>query len=322
MFTNHFLIRKNQKTILLFLLTLLPLAIIYFNNPETTSRMSSTSLYHALKRNSDLSPSSLVNAIYSRYLSYFSPINLFVRGTGEPTQQISGFAEFYSFWFFFWVAGIINIIKNPKKYKNLALLTIISPLPAILTWNWFYPARVLPLFVFFTIIISIGFVSIARHKLALLFIVPLTIMSLTHLIGSITYIFPGTSKGAWQFGMKEIITESSKVEGDYNRIIFETRTAQPHIFILFYSNYSPDKYQKEIKKIADNPKGRKDFNFGKYEFRDVYWFRQDEYAKDTLLVGPPSSLPLEEVRLNKEVDRIIVVKDKEGNVLAHIVGMK
>ena len=69
------------------------------------------------------------------------------------------------------------------------------------------------------------------------------------------------------------------------------------------------------------PIPRKNFNFGKFEFRDVYW-PTDQYDRDVLLISPESSLPIEKVSQNANLKTLVIVKDKWGNTLAHIAGIK
>ena len=266
-------------------------------------------------------PLDFLASIIARYLAYFSPVNIFVRGTPEPTQTIPGFAMFFSFTFFFWIIGLYQITKNHKRFLPLILLTLISPLAATLTWNWFYPARVLPLFFFYSLICALGAYILLKNKKLILFNLLLGFIAINQLFRLTTTLFlyfPYTQRGAWQYGMKQIITEIDKVDDNYDHIIFETNTAQPHIFTLFYLKYPPPKYQVFSKDI---PKPRKNFDFGKFEFRPVLWSTDQKQGR-VLLIGPDSSLPKNLVEKYPEVNYVSDVFDPEGNLLARIVGLK
>lgn len=109
--------------------------------------------------------------------------------------------------------------------------------------------------------------------------------------------------------MKEMVYEITKYQSDYKQVVIETKTAQPYIFLLLYSQYNPAKYQGLSQNI---PSPRKSFDFDKYTFRDIYW-QKDRYLKDTLFIGPTSSLP---------TSSLSEVKDFEGNTLYKVVGTK
>jgi len=321
-------ITKNIKVFFLSLIVLitisLPLLNLHLFQKETLSRLSSTSIlanWNFQESGSLL----LAKQIFSRYISYFSPVNIFVRGTPEPTQSIPGFGMFYLPEFIFWILGFYYIVKHFKKNRLLIGLILIAPIPAIFSWNWFYPLRVLPQFAFYSIVIAWGITKILAilkgirfQKIIYLIIIGYFASLVTNFLISLFFSFPYTQKGSWQYGMKEIVSEIALVETNYEKVIFETRTAQPHIFTLFYSKYSPQMYQKQSK-LIETP--RKNFNFGKYEYRDVL-FREDVFLTNTLLVGPESSLPLDTVRDSEYVDFVRDAVDAEGNILARLVGLK
>lgn len=306
-------------------LILVPIVFLHLTNPAAAGRLGSTSIF-----NQGISWYLLPNQVISRYLSYFSPVNLFVRGSPEPTQQIPGHGMFYAFEAILIPLGIIFLLKNRARYSLFITLLLLFPIPAAITWNWFYPARVLPLFAFFSILSAIGAREIIiyfskKQLITKVFIYSLLLFFSLSQVGSflstLLLYLPYQERGNWQFGMKEILTEVAKYQNEYSKVVIETRTAQPHIFTLFYTQYNPHVYQKEINKIGGIPLPRKSFNFGKYEFRDVYW-PIDQFTNDVLLIGPESSLPLEKVEKNSNLKFTKVVLDKYGNVLTHIVGLK
>ena len=158
-------------------------------SPETFSRLSSTSIFSHYQISFEL-----VKAIIFRYCSYFSPVNLFVRGTPEPIQHIPNFGMFHPIEFFFLVCGVYQIIKGAKNYKMLIFLVLISPIPGILTWNWFYPARVLSLFFFLSLIIAYGMSKIT-NKITFIVVSIILISSILNLFTSLYFYLPYQEKG-------------------------------------------------------------------------------------------------------------------------------
>ena len=319
---------KNPKTHLLKLILpaiiLIPIALLHLTNPEATGRLGST----WIDQNGNMPFFTLINQIATRFVSYFSPASLFVRGTTEPTQTIFGFGMFHYTEFIFWVVGIFTVFKNYKKHKDFIFLLFISLTPAIITWNWFYPARILTYLALTTILISTGFFktwNLFKNKKRFRFLffsasIVLTISLIIKLMTTQLFYMPLRDGGAWQKEMKTISQNMAKHEKDYSTVIIETGTAQPHIFTLFYTKFPPDRYHSFINVTGGVPVPRESFDFDKFVFRPVYWLK-DNTRRDTLFVSKPSSLPLDQVKQNEHVNLIEEIKDTEGNTILHIVGV-
>ncbi len=215
---------------------------------------------------------------------------------------------FYPLEFLFLIAGLYFLIPDLRKHKALFILLAISPIPATITWNWFYPARVLPLFFFLSIIIAYGLYKIL-NKYTLIPILVILGSGILNLATSLYFFLPYQERGNWQYGMREMAEALTKYQNSYQQVVIETKTAQPYIFLLFHTQYDPVKYQEYSKDI---PSPRNSFNFDKYVFRDIYWDK-DKDLQNTLFIGPESSIP---------VTPIYEVKDFEGNVLYRVVGTK
>lgn len=300
-------------------------------------RLEATSIFRVVRFDLNSNTIGFLNQIYllgkniiGRYFSYFSPANLFVRGTNEPNQQIHGFSEFYAIEFVFFILGIISLAKNKFMPRIFTALILLSPLPAIITWNWFLPARVLLLFSMYSILIGLGInfgLSLIKNFkkslfLSLIFIV--TVIFLNNLGELATTIFlylPYMERGNWQYGFREIMNYITPIQDNYNKIIFETGHAQPHIFVLFYGKYDPVKYHMDIVCPDCVEKPRKNFNFGKYEFRNIYW-PVDRSLKNTLFIGSEYSLPEKDIKTTQNARILSNVNDELGNFIARVVEIK
>jgi 4-amino-4-deoxy-L-arabinose transferase-like glycosyltransferase len=299
----------------------IPVLYIHLTNEATLGRFATTTLFHQ-----NVPADKLLTDVASRYFAYFSPVNLFHRGSPEPTQQIPGYGMFYPFEFILAIFGIKKILQT-KKTKTLKLFLVIlftSLLPASITWNWFYPARVLVYFSFLSVISGLGASQLFSAKLRFTLLPITLVLILINLSSFLTTYFmyyPKIEQGSWQYGMKQVLKVVDKYDDNYSKVVFETRTAQPHIFTLFYTRFNPVKYHDFINQTGGIPTPRKNFDFDKYVFRDVYW-PDDQFLTDTLFVSPPSSLPEIKVKENKNLDYFEIVYDKDGSVLGHIAGIK
>lgn len=270
-----------------------------------------------------------------RYLAYFSPTNLFILEAIEPSLRVPYLSVFYPFTFVFWVIGFIYIFKNAKQFKELIFIILLSPIPAAITWNWFYPLRVLPLFAAFTILMGIGakifaewFVNLKKLKISksiktsiiFLTILTLGIWDSFYLLDSLIVIIPSKYYGDWQPGFKESIPVIASLWDNYDQVIIESPQAQPYIFTLFYSAYSPSKYLREadFSKISQSP--RNYYDFGKVKFRRIYWPRDRNLGK-TLFMGTTSSLPEADIKSTPGAKLVKDIYDKSGNVSVRIVAI-
>lgn len=260
--------------------------------------------------------------VVGRYFGYFSPYNLFLREPQEPSTIVVDNSIFHPFEFVPWVVGLIYLTRKIKKHKELFALLVLSPLPAIITWNWFQPGRVMSLLTVFSILIGLGVVKIfenLRIKKVLYFsFVTYGLVSAFYLFDSINVQLSIRDAGNWQPGFRETVPVVMELEKDYAQVIIETPHAQPYIFYLFYGKYPPNKYLAELdlEKIGTP---RKVYDFGKFRFRKIYW-PEDRNLPNTLFVGSEENLPTKDIEQSERIEIVKVVNDRWGGTLAKIVG--
>ena len=261
--------------------------------------------------------------VVGRYSAYFSPHNLFLREPQEPSTILVGNSIFHPFEFIPWIIGLIYIMRNIKKHKEFFALLILSPVPAIITWNWFQPGRVMSLFAVFSILIGVGVVKVFEYlrikKILYFSLVVYGLVSSFYIFYSINIQLTNRDPGNWQPGFRETVPVVMELEKDYDQVIIETPHAQPYIFYLFYGKYSPQKYLDELdlEKIGTP---RKVYDFGKFKFRKIYW-PEDRYLQNTLFVGSEENLPAKDIE-QEGIELVKMVNDRQGGVSAKIVGTK
>lgn len=270
--------------------------------------------------------------LIGRYFAYLSPYNLFLREPQEPVTIVAGNSIFYPFEFVPWLVGLLYLIKNAQKHRELFALLVLAPLPAILTWNWFQPGRTMALFAVFSILIGVGIIKIIEYisgvfgrvinslltqNVFISSVVIYGLISAFYLFDSINVYLPTRDPGNWQPGFKETVPVVMQLEEDYEQVIIETPQAQPHIFYLFYSKYPPQKYLNELdlEKIGTP---RKLYDFGKFKFRKIYW-PEDRNLRNTLFVGNEENLPQKDVETQPGAKVITQIKDRWGNVIHKLV---
>ncbi len=269
--------------------------------------------------------------VVGRFFAYFSPPNLFVREPLEPATVLAGNSLFHPHEFLPWLVGLISVIINFKKQKLLIMLLLMAPIPAVITWNWFQPGRVLLLFTLYSIFIGLGYKSIINYitKKVPFFsfirlgmyaaVIGVGILSAFYVLDSLIVQLPYRDPGNWQPGFKESVPFVFKEARNYNEVVVETPHAQPYIFYLFYGKYSPKDYlaQQDLQKIGTP---RKNYDFGKFIFRKINW-EEDIKMKNTLFVGTDNNLPDNKLDASV-VDLTMKLTDKYGNPGAKLVGTK
>jgi 4-amino-4-deoxy-L-arabinose transferase-like glycosyltransferase len=218
--------------------------------------------------------------LVGRYIGYFSPYNLFLREPLEPSTVVAGNSLFHPFEFIPWVIGLFYLFKNYKKHWEVFIILLLTPLPAILTWNFFQPGRVMALLFLFSVLIGVGLSKLP--KIVYPFVVVLGLLNAFYLFDSINVYLPFRDGGNYQPGFRETVPGVMKSLDQVDQVIIDTPQAQPYIFYLFYGAYDPVKYHKELDlNYIGTP--RKHFDFGKFYFRDIDLV-EDIKLKNTLLV--------------------------------------
>jgi 4-amino-4-deoxy-L-arabinose transferase-like glycosyltransferase len=330
------LLKDNRAKITsgLIILLLSSPTILMMIKGEGLARFHNTSIFSLVKNFSgsyfsltDNTFLFLAKNVFARYLSFFSPANLFVRGTPEPIQRIFGYSVFYPIEFIFYLSGLYFLMKRYKKYWIFLAFLLFLPTPAAITWNWFSPVRVLPFFSLLSIVFGYGAIKLWQSasklsaKVAVVSAIGVAIIYLNSFAGLLTtqYLYiPYAEKGDWQFGFREIMNEIKPYYQKYDQVILETGHAQPHIFTLFYLKYDPAQYHQDIgcPTCVDIP--RTNWDLGNFKFRKIFW-PKDRDLTNTLFIGSEYNLPTDDIKSTKNANKIKDLYDHHGQFVARIV---
>ncbi len=295
-------IKKEWSSLLILAICMSVPLVISFATEPAASRLASTNILKLWPFVPKEFSVAIFNPVYSflwqvsgQFLAYFSPANLFFRGSTEPILRIPGLSIFNAEILPFWIIGIWQVLKNRKYMSVLLPLLILAPLPGVITWNWFSVVRTLAVYPLQAIAAGIGFaylwqkISGAWWR-AVVFGPIMVFCFLAFLYNFLTinlfapYITYGDFQPGFEYSVPYMLSESEK----YNRVIIESPHIAPYIFVLFYGKYSPEKYLAEAGLNRKNS-GTEDYAFGKYEFRKI---THDElYGKNILLMGSTSAIP-------------------------------
>lgn len=267
-----------------------------------------------------------------RYLNYFQPDFLFFNGLNMTKSGTLGLGVLYLFELPFLLFGIIELTKNRVKNRSVIILWVLLGLiPASLTNNEQSAGRTLLVLPAVLIIISLGllrcltFVSNIRAGfLKFLFSTLYIFVCITLLIQSFFIFvvhFPRQRGEAFMEGTEQAVEYALLHKGEYKEIVFDPYrgieapyiVGLPYVYFLFYSQYDPSIYQKEVKRY-----GEEMFGWDKFTIRRIYW-PTDRTEKGILFIGSPWSLPEQDLESANILERIYL---SDGNLALLIVSPK
>jgi hypothetical protein len=267
-----------------------------------------------------LSGKSFVGEFIRRYLIYFSPRNLFF-DTGMNLGRISPeMGVFYSIFiipFFFGIKYFTKLVSS-KYLKLLLLLIIVSPIPAALTGDSFYPLRALDLIWIFSLIISIGIFAIFNFelskKIGVLLLGTIILYSLFSFYISYFVLFKYERAKDYGYVYVPLLKYLDKYK-NYQITIDSARDSGVGLRIAYLTKFDPNKLQQELKYQMQTPyysgnvNTNEVYHINNIEVSPIRWW--DACKENTLFVGDPlsiSELQAKEHNLKHEFD----VQDMAG----------
>ncbi len=270
-----------------------------------------------------------------RYLSYLNPNILFFNSIDAVNSKPIGLGILYFFEIPFFIFGVIEFIRKRIPYKYIFLIWILSGLiPDSLTNNQQHAGRILHIFPVVLLISSLGAVKIYEtfnsiNSRAIKIILSssfsfLVLLNLIHSFLVVTSAFPREKGESFDEGLKEVALFVNNHKDSYSEIIIDpvrgvdgpNMVSNPFLYILFYLEYDPQKYQNIQKSYSSNNEYY--YKFDKYTFRKIDW-PKDKYLKNTLFVGSPWSLSRRDFEEN-QLQKVIYLKN--GSEAFYIVNSK
>ena len=255
------------------------------------------------------------------YLKYFSPQYFVITGDENIRFGYQGISPITPIEFLFIFIGFYFLFKNKEKWRYFILLMIlIAPITACLSWAGVSVTRSIFIFIPILIVSSYGIVNFFNKKNLLIFFI-FTICYSVLLFYSWDFYLNHYSKRAvvlrsWQAGYKEMVDYIKKNYNRYNRFYITKKNGQPYIFLLFYLQYPPERYQQ----IANLSKPD-EYGFGQVESFDKYIFDlpNGRQPKDSVVIGYPDDFSaaektnLKEIKVQSEI--IFYIKTKATTML-------
>lgn len=258
-----------KKIILYLLIFFLPLAVfIWGERIMPSSRVqnllfiTSPGFIHEIEEARRLGGSPLIYnklvyggyTLFKNYTDYFTPPFLTSNGDANHKFGMKGIAPITYAEYVLFILGVVYLLKNRLSYRLFLFSWLfLAPLPAALA---FIDASVTRSF-----LLTLPLLIIAAHGMQFLYLIKprlkrnvifavLAVLFAAQLTLSWATYFgpyrtsPQTSK-SWGCGYKEVMSIVNAEKDTVDAIYFTRRWGMPYIYVLFYSAYPPDKYQKE-----------------------------------------------------------------------------
>ncbi|MBP9691126.1 glycosyltransferase family 39 protein [Candidatus Woesebacteria bacterium] len=235
-----------------------------------------------------------IQVLSNQYLAYFSPEFLVRYGDNNDRFGYEGISPITPIESVLFLIGIFYAFHHKEKYRFLMTsLLLIAPVTAALSWQEYSLTRS-----FLLIIPILYFAAIAIYHLSHEVKKPLQILiaGAVLLIGIACFAFFSwdfyfnhypkklQATSAWQCGYEDVGTYIRENYDDFDRFYITKKLGQPYIFTLFYTQFAPEKYQKQASLSAPD-----EYGFGQVEQFDkfIFSFQHPDPQESAVVIGYP-----------------------------------
>lgn len=318
-FRKNFLNKGNLFLTLvglgIFVTTQIPHVIIAFTG--AFSRRFDQVSYVNTQLSNDNSIFTVINNLLSlfinNYISYFSPKNLFFEGDPDLGRTLPGLSVFYTWLIVPFFIGLRYLFKNLSLplSKVLLSLMVITPIPAALTGDFFYPLRILCFLWTISIIASVGLYHILRFIKFKIIKILLSFILLTYSLFTLYSSYYSVSKyeSAESFGYAYItLLDVLKNYPNQEAYIDSTRDQGVGIRNAYLKQYDPIKLQQQLRSQMKSPYYSSMVNSDEtYNINNIINNFSWQYTcrKNILLIGDTITISDEQVKnhnLKKEFE--------------------
>lgn len=248
------------------------------------------------------------------HLNYFSPQFLLQNGDSNDRFGFKGMGLITPVEYALFFAGLYFLIYKKEEWRSiLFFILFFSPLSASLSWATSSLTRSLFLLIPISIVASYGIVNIlsSQKKSVYSTVLYLGIVSLFcfySLAQWDLYLFHYprrlTTINSWQSGYKELVAYTRQEYANTDTFYMTKDLGMPYIFLLFYTQYPPEKYQRQAELTAPD-----EYGFGQVERFDKYIFtfkKPNEVPDRSIIIGSKADMQQLSAAEQKQVKYIEV----------------
>lgn len=238
------------------------------------------------------------------YTSHFWGEFLFLSGDDIQRDKVPETGVLYLFDLIFIPIGLLLISRNLKNWSAIILWLLVVPVAAALTFQSPHTLRSQNMAVPFVIISAFGVISLLEwlritikkkniQNACYLIIAVFVFWSFTRYIHEYYVHMSKTYDYSSQYGVKQLVSYVNNNQEKYSKVVVTDRYDQPYVLFLFYSKYSPSKFQNDH---TLTPKDQFGFStvrkFDKFEFRTIDpWNQIRQEYPGALIAGTEKEIP-------------------------------
>ncbi|MBU0570335.1 hypothetical protein KKB40_06210, partial [Patescibacteria group bacterium] len=258
-------------------------------------------------------------AFLENWVQHYHGEFLFLSGDEIQRNKVPETGQMYIFYLLFLVTGLIFLLRpkgvnpcHPAGVKIIIWWLIVAPIAAALTFQSPHALRAQNMVIPLVIIAAFGLMSISTWILENVkkkVVVALIFVGFTAIVAwnftrylhmywvHMAQEYPFSS----QYGIKGLVNYVNENESKFDKVIISDKYDQPYILFLFYSKYSPIKFQ-ESHELTE----RDQYGFSTVRFIDKYEFRQVNFDVDkpenprSMIVGADVEIS-DEANIVKEI---------------------
>lgn len=245
-------------------------------------------VYEAAKKQNEANNSLVSKIIHNRrvvymqtiagnYVAHFGPQFLFMQGDGNGRHGVMGMGLLYYFEAPFLLLGLYVLFRFfPSALRNLILVWIVAaPVAASFSVPSPHALRTLNLLPIPQVLVALGivysYVSL-KHSFRIAFVgiaLLIGVASFAWYLNLYYYKTANQVSEQWADGYKQAVIYVMQHEADYDQIIMSGHYWQPYMYMLFYKQYDPRKFQEQ---------GTKE-GFDKYMFGGTSWDQEQHHIE-------------------------------------------
>jgi len=216
----------------------------------------------------------------TRYFNHFSPRFLAFEGDWASPRHSApyfGMIGHLNFLLFLFGLGLFLREKRSRKENLFVYWLLIAPLPAALSRDIISGVRSLFMVIPLAFFIGYGLNWLLKkqNKFFFLGIVFFLILDLAYHQNLYFEHMVKRRPKDWLYGYKETIGLVKEKQDGFEKVVISDFYGQPYIYYLFYTQYSPEKYQRQAN-LNENQFG----DVGKVEKIDNFLFRPISWETD------------------------------------------
>jgi 4-amino-4-deoxy-L-arabinose transferase-like glycosyltransferase len=244
------------------------------------------------------------------YLEHFSPQFLFLTGAPHHQQAVQNQGELYLFQLPLVLAGLYFMYKKKLKYGWLVIAWILIAIIPVSTTNDTIPNALRTVIAnpMYQIISALGayfgyLLIKQKYRKWIPTLIFISAFVVTISIGLYLYnfymVYPIKYSRDWQYGYKQAVEYVQAHQAAYDKVVFSRSYGEPHIFMLFFTQFDPAKFQNDptLNRYEDHQWIWVE-HFDKYDFPDLgdkgTHFEdivKSNPGKKILFVGKPGDFP-------------------------------